>query len=649
MKPHNFNTGRSHWPLWVLMGAAMLMLSSLSIARYLGYNAGMLDLGNMAQAIWSATQGQPLVFTQPFGAYSRLSGHAEIIYFLFAPAYALWPDPRVLLIGQALLYALGALPVYAMALRRTASVFAARCLALIYLCYPVAQTAVLFDFHGDTLAMPLLLFALDALDRRAWRSYALFIALALTCKVYIAAPVAGIGAYLLLWGGQRRAGLLTIGAATLYGVAIFFGMRPLFASHVSGVAATSRSYLDYYFGAFDLVWATLDKRVLNALIVFGPALLTAWRGWRWLLVSLPVTAAVLLTSGPGGASDYRYHHYATVVPFVVMAAIDGAGRMQAAAEQRAVQGRRRGRSWRGDLGLTAAIVILCNAVLVDTPLNPLFWLAPPGQGLDSSGYGITARDHVKDRFLAEQVPPDAPLAASNFLAPRLTNRETLFLVRYPDEPDAERLPRNLPQIDYALADALFDYYIPLDAGYAGGLDYDRGAIALLLRDPAFALVAARDGLLLFARDAAPEQVLPQIVETLPAAPVAASRLVFGDAIELVDYAITPLAGRRVQASFTWRAVRPLTRPLVAVSALAGVEGARMVHLPTYALLPPVEWAPGALIRETFTVELPPELPAGTYTWQVGWYDVWSPVAAATDTRSLLPGSRVEALTTVIVP
>ena len=71
--------------------------------------------------------------------------------------------------------------------------FAARCLALIYLLYPTALTSVLFDFHGDTLAMPILLFALDALDQRAWKRYGLFIALALSCKFYVAMPVALMG------------------------------------------------------------------------------------------------------------------------------------------------------------------------------------------------------------------------------------------------------------------------------------------------------------------------------------------------------------------------------------------------------------------------------------------------------------------------
>ncbi len=656
-------SARSTWAdpwLWVLLLLFASVLGGLGIARYLGYNAGMLDLGNMSQAIWSATQGQPLVYSSPRGMnLSRLSGHAELIYFLIAPLYALWPDPRTLVIVQALLYALGALPAYRMALRRTESRFAARCIALIYLCYPVAQTAVLFDFHGDTLAMPLLLFALDALDRRAWRSYALFIALALMCKMYIAAPVAGIGAYLWLWGGQRRVGLLTLAAALLYGSTVFLLLRPLFATHVSGAVETSRGYLDYYFGAFELVWATLSLRILNLLIVFGPALLVAWRGWRWLLPALPITAGVLLTSGPGGASDYRYHHYATIVPFVVMATIEGVGRMQARAAEQAASGTasttptatRRGRSWRGDLGLTAAIVAVCSAVLVDTPFNPLFWLGIPGQGQDPSVYGITTRDQVKDRFLAEMVPPQVPMAASNFMATHLSNRETLYLLRYPDEPDATRLPMLLPQVDVALADALFDYYIPLDGGYGGGIDYERGAIALLLRDPAFGLVAMRDGLLLFQRNAPLDQRLLHNIELLPSsAGTAVPERSFGDALELMQHQIELLDARRLRASFTWRAQRPLDQqPLVAVSMLAGVSDARIVHLPTYALIPTSQWQPGQLVRETFDVTLPQDIPPGEYTWHIGWYLTQSPFAAATDARSLLPGSQVETIATVTLP
>jgi len=197
--------------LWGAVLLAFIILAGLSVARYQGYNTGMYDLGNMSQAIWSVTQGQPLLYSRPEGfAASRLAGHVELGYMAIAPLYALWPDPRVLLIVQAGLFAFGAVGAYRLTLRRTESRFAARCIALIYLFYPTALTSVLFDFHADTLVLPLLMLALDALDERAWRRYALLIVLALSLKFYVAIAVAGIGFVAFTWGGQRRVGTITI-------------------------------------------------------------------------------------------------------------------------------------------------------------------------------------------------------------------------------------------------------------------------------------------------------------------------------------------------------------------------------------------------------------------------------------------------------
>ncbi|HWQ11510.1 MAG TPA: DUF2079 domain-containing protein [Roseiflexaceae bacterium] len=641
--------------LWLAVALVGGLLGWLSLARYAGFNAGMYDLGNMAQAIWSGAQGGPLLYSRPEGlSASRLAGHVEAGYFLVAPLYALWPNPRLLLALQAALFALGALPAYRIAMRRTGSAYAARCLALIYLLYPTAQTGVLFDFHADTLAAPLLLFALDALDARAHLRYALLAALAMSFKFYIAALVLGTGLVLYLWEGRRRAGALTMAAAGAYGALAFFVVRPLFLPEVSGgVAVASGSYLGYYFGQADQILSSLGDRLLNAVVVFGPALLVAWRGWRWLVPALPVALAALASTGPGGAFDYRYHHYATVVPFIMMAAIDGTMRMRGGfSEGLALPGsspHARRRSWRGDLGLTLGIVAIFNALLVNTPLNPLFWLRVPGYGLDPSVYGVTPRDAVKERFLAERVPPGAPLAASTFLATRLVNRERVYLVRYPDEPYAERLPHLLPQIQLALPDALFDHYVSLDEGYGGGLDYDRDAIGLLLRDGRFALTGMRDGLLLFERDVPPGTGLANHVARRPDDGAAAVAR-FGEQLALVRAEVAQVGPRRLRASFTWRLGRAFERGgrYVAVSRLAGVAQARFVHLPTYALLPAWEWRPGELVEETFEVEVPSEATPGTYEWRLGWYDVRHPAAMHTDRRSLLPGSEELAVATVAV-
>lgn len=624
--------------LWVAMAVYVLVIGGLSLLRYAGYNAGLLDLGSMYQAIASVLRGEPLMLTSARGNVSRLAGHVELIYYAFAPLVALWPDPRGLLLGQTLLAATGAIPAYRLALRHLDSVLAARCIALIYLLYPVALTAALFDFHGDTLAMPLLLWAIDAFDRRDARAAALWVGLSLLCKVYVAAPVAALGAYLFLWGGQRRAGLITAGAASLYGAFVFLGLRPRFEA--AGGVHVANDYINHYFGATETLLATSGERALAALVVVGPALFLAWRGWRWLLMAAPLIGAVLLSTGPGAGYHYIYHHYALAVPFIVMAVIEGAARLRGVAA--AAPPGAKIRRWRADLVFTTVVVGLTSALLVDQPLNPAFWMGLPGQGLDPSAYGVTGRDRLKDRFLATHAPPPAaPIAASMFLAPRLADRDTLYVVRYPDDPGGERLPALLTQVDYVLADALFDWRTVDGNTILGGPAYERREIALLLRDPAFGLTVAEDGLLRFERNASAP--LQQTVMVATSNDLPEQTAYFGP-IRLLGAELAPLEGRRYRASFAWMATAPLPtdRSLIPVSTLDGVEG-RIVHLPTFALLPTVEWPMGAIIHEQFDLELPADLPLGSYTWRVGWYDPAHPEAYATDERSRFMGAAPAAI------
>jgi uncharacterized membrane protein len=622
-----------------VVGIAVLLVA-LCLARYNGYNAGMLDLGNMAQAIASVGRGQPLVFTYVDGPMSRLSLHVELFYYLLFPVYWLWPDPRSLLVAQVVLFVSGAFPAYRLATRSLQSPLAGLLAAICYLLYPVGQTAVLFDLHGDTLALPMLMFAIEALDRRAWRTYALFIALALACKFYIAAPVAALGPLIWWHYRARRAAILTSLAALLYGLCAFLLIRPLFTTGQTSEVHRGLNYVSFYFGQFDELLATLDQRLLSALAVFAPVLLLAWRGWPWLLPAAPLAAAALLSTGPAGSYDYRYHHFAVVVPFAIAALIAGA---------RSVRERLPKRNWQADLLVTTLIVCIFNLALVDTPLNPSFWFGIPGQGRDHAMYGFIPRDQLKNQCLTNLVPPKAPLAASVFLASHLVERNTLYLVRYPDDPGGERLPGLLPEVEYVLADALFDWRVLLANGLSNGADYEWAEIAFLLGQPDVGLVATCDGLLLFQRNPPAEQILQQEIseQALPASPPQAE---FGP-LRLHRGTITPLGQRRYRAELVWSLSEtlPPDSRYVAISQLVGTQPYRIVHLPVSVLRPPHTWQVGQAMAEQFEFTLPADLPPGTYEWQLSWHDLRHSEGYATDTQSLAFSNAPVILGTVKAP
>lgn len=611
--------------LLIFMLASFAMLTWLSLARYFAFTSRAFDLGAMSQAIWSVTQGEPLIFTVEGITLSRLARHVELFYFLLTPIYALWPAPSTLLILQAGLAVFGALPLYNIANRRLRHAWSALIIAAIYLLYPVMQTAVLFEFHADTLAMPLLLFALDSLDRQDRRSTFIWLVLALSCKFYVAVPVAALGV-IIWWAGKRQLGWATFILAAVWGGVTFGVLRPLFVPSDAIVEATSISYLSFYFSQLNLALTGI-LRASNAIIVYAPVLLLAWRAPRWLLPATAVIFTVLLSSGPGPSFDYQYHHYALGVPFLMMALVEGAEKLG--------QNENTSHPWQKRLGMAFLFTLLLNSLLVNTPLNFRFYQAQPGSGFGletQAGYGQTARDEFKFDWMAPLQASKQPLAADRSLARLATNRSVLYLVPPENKPHEELLP----QVETVAVDALYDFAL-LDRSQnllEGGVQTVFPTIRWLLNQRDWHLVRAQDGLLEFGRQ---DVGLWQQVTVQPAANHEEAMAHFGDELALLNADVVSLGGGLFRLDFFWRAERPFPEKVTyfAVSRLDGLPQSRVVHLPTLAMMPVSMWTPNTTIHESFVFALPANAPAGRYAVKTGWYNADLPWAAETDNRSRL--------------
>lgn len=621
------------------------MLAVLSVLRYLSYNARMFDLGHMAQAIWSSTRGRPLEFSYRGELISRLSLHVELVYFLLTPLYALFPSPITLLLFQAILFGLGGVPLYRLARRRTGSLHAARLITLVYLLYPTAQTAVLFDFHGDTLAMPLFLFAFEALDRKAWGSYGVWLLLALSCKVYIAAPVCGLGVFLWLKGHRRVGGLTCLGGL-IWGAVIFFGVRPFFSDSTVGVQqATAGGYAQFYFGElFSQFTATWAARVAHGLAVFAPLIPIAIYALDWVGLSLLVALPVLLSTGPGPSFHYGAHHYAMVVPFLIQAVLHAVVRLNTRASiTNSGEGLRKQRvTWPFALGATVVMTILVNSQLVNTPFSPQFWSRRIDDGQVPWVYDRTERDALKDLWLMSNVPDEVSLLASTLLAPHLAQRRDLHVARPADGNPDPLLTDLFDKADYIVLDGLLDY-VEQGAGdsLVSDVTYDWDVLTAALHRSDFGLINAWDGLLLFEKRPSAitetnwvERTLLQEL-TSGAASVSPTYTEFESPIGLVESTVTHMHGRCYRLQYVWLALDGISEnpPLFGVTELVGVDHARILHLPTIALHPTTAWQPGELITETFEVRLPEALAPGRYPLTVAWYDATHTFAYATDERS----------------
>lgn len=609
-----------------------LGLALLSVARYRAYNAAMGDLGNMTQAIWSATQGRALEYTHESGGspqFSRLGWHAEIVYFLIAPLYSVLPSPITLLVLQAVLFAYAAIPLFNVACLRLGSEWAALGVVLVYLFYPVAQTAVLFDFHGDTLAMPLLVLALCALERKAWRRYWVFVALSLSCKIYVAAPVVAMG--LALWlTGQRKVGRLTSVVGLAWAAVLLLLVRPEF-SPAQGLAESTGllEYFQFYFGAlFVNLSTTAWPRLVVAAIVLLPVLPFVASAPVWLLPALAVAVPALLSNGPGPSYHHSYHHYALTVPFFVAAVLTGTGMVKDQGKRIAL-GSGKLLAWPLLLGVSVILALALSSAFVDGPVNPSLWLGEDALLSDEMKYRRTSRDILKDEWLDENVPDGVALSASPLLAPHLAHRQTVFTT--------QNIAGNLSYVEYAVYDAYFDHVVDLGGGeFLGGALYDVPALQTLLEDSRFGVIAQRDGLVLLARNPEPDSTQYQGAQLVELGTESSDHIAhFGDMIALLDAEASVVAEDRVRLQFDWLAISSslAERHLFAVSRAECLAEDRIAHLPTQVMAPTLTWPVSTVVRETFDVEMSTCLQDCVCEVYTTWYDGANEYAYATDARS----------------
>ncbi|MFO7678684.1 MAG: hypothetical protein R6X34_01410 [Chloroflexota bacterium] len=96
---------------------------------------------------------------------------------------------------------------------------------------------------------------------------------------------------------------------------------------------------------------------------------------------------------------------------------------------------------------------------------------------------------------------------------------------------------------------------------------------------------------------------------------------WGDQIRLVAWSLTPNEGQ-LRLTLAWQALAPVDVDYTVFVHLLGADGlplAQADRLP--GGYPTGDWQPGEIVVDTFVVNLPPDLPPGTYPVQTGLYDL----------------------------
>lgn len=404
--------------LWLMVTLYIITMLRLVFHLYdtMGFQAGW-DLAIFDQATWLISHGQPPFVT--IRGLHILSDHFSVILYLLAPLYWFWDSPKVLLSVQTVALALGALPVYALARVRLGSIGWGLTFAAAYLLNPVLQWANSYEFHPDTLAVPLLLAAFLFLWRRQWRLYFLCLLGAALTKENVGLTVCALGIW-VWWRVDRRIGWLTGGTGLFFIIVALSTVRYFNHGTPSGYYLLYEKYgTNLPTLAFsllrrpDMVWAdvsSLEGRtyLLHLLqpVMFLPLLTPSllWAALPSLLTNLLSSRGIMHTLEGG-------YYSALLIPVLFVAAIESCHR------------------WSQLLGTYGQIIVGANFLMwaVTGSLQGALW----EQNRQVINVSVSQIQVIKERRRAvaqalQYIPPHASISAQISLIPYLSHRQHLY-------------------------------------------------------------------------------------------------------------------------------------------------------------------------------------------------------------------------------
>ena len=594
-------------PLLLLTLAAVAYavgFSYLTLIRYAAFEARALDMGNLHQTVWNTAHGQPFHMTNQPGVINRLSLHVEPILLPIALFYWLHDGPETLLVIQAVVVALGALPLFALAKLKLHNEWLALFFALAFLLNPSIQGANWLEFHPVTLAPTFLMAAFYYLiaGRIGW--YSCFALLAASCKEEMGLLLFMVGLYALLFLRRYRTGLLTMIFALSWSLTAVLVIQQHFADgniHWGRYDYLGATPLDKVMGLFtqpELVLMQVQRagvlRYLQELL--QPIGFTALLAPEVLVLALPSLAINLLADFPPMHQVYELIYVAPLVPFVMVAGVMGVARVC----QLIGRGRQR-------LATSAGWLLSALALLAAFYAQQQAGYLPGG-----GNYRIfTVTDHHRQAAaIIAQIPADAKVSAQDRLDPHVAGRQTVYIFPRVDDADTVFVDVTGP----AWPQHPHDLYTSIQELLGSG----------------FGVAAASDGYLLLRKGVPSTHLPPAFYDAFrrPDYPARTPPLAtFGDQLHLVDYRVTTDVHGEVVVQLYWQAQQPLTtdyRFYLAYQDRAGtVRHDSQFYQPVAVLWYPTSmWQPGASVlvqslpwaldHENFALLL------GVYQGEDGW-------------------------------
>ena len=302
-------------PFWVtcillllLAGGVAFCVASSTIYQYKMYGTSCFDMGIFIQMYHSMINDLSVVTTCERNEFlSHFAIHFSPIYYLLLPFYYFFPHAETLLIAQAVLIAVGVIPLMGICrqyhFKNATTLFFGItylfCSELIGPCY--------YHFHENAFLPPLLMWLFYAIEKKKPILIYFFMVLVLFVKEDAPIYIVCIGAYLLFQ--KNKTGIRKHGAIMAAIGGIYFAVvTGIMNRHAEGVM-TSRTYGNLMIDQ-DAGFGEIIKTVLMDPAYFFSQCIREETFLFFLTVMIPLGLMPFFTK--------KFSHLFLVLPFLLM-------------------------------------------------------------------------------------------------------------------------------------------------------------------------------------------------------------------------------------------------------------------------------------------------------------------------------------------
>ena len=417
--------------LWITVGlsaAFFLFVSAWTVGRVYSFSSPTFDFGIFSQMFYNMKEsGLPMTTVERDGLLSHFAVHVSPIYYLMLPFYWLAPTPATLQVLQAAVITSAVIPLWKIG-KHHGLTGAQRMLACaVLLLFPAYSGGTSYDIHENCFLTPLILWLLYGIEKKSITITAIAAVLTLIVKEDAAVYVAVVALWLIVKTVLRFKKLdvqdLITGIVLL---AISLGWFFLVTGYLakSGDGVMTYRYSNFMYDGSSSLITVIKSVILNPMKAVYECV-DAEKLHFIAMTLLPLLGLPLLTR--------RYERYILLIPYILV------NLMSDYQYQHDI-------FFQYTFGSNAFLVYLTVVNLADLKINwqrifalvaativsaVCFGIVVVPKAMNYPVQAIQYHDYYQNiRNTLDTIPEGASVTATTFYTTHLSQRETLYDVRY---------------------------------------------------------------------------------------------------------------------------------------------------------------------------------------------------------------------------